>query len=594
MGTKDRQLHRHDPLEIKISDCGSSSSSFFSALPYKTRIYNRAELSEELELSGNTADDEILRVGYQKYGNGIFNRASGSFLFIHLDDGGNNLTIASGCECTDTLFYRVNRNSIVISRHLVKLLESPGIPTDLNIRHIASVLSHIPQEPNDTCYQHIKRLPPGHLLIFNASGVRITPYWRFQNIKEVYYKKDTDYIENFLELYRNAVKARIAGSDKTGISLSGGLDSGTVAILAAEELAKTNKRLYSYTSVPLYDSSPFVPANRFGDESEYVRLLCRRYTNITPKFLNAENVSPVDGIIKTLDVLSQPLFAAANMFSLHNLQLHAAEDHIDTWLIGKGGNVTVSFFGRENHSKGPADLIRNFNCLRLFHGKDKIRMLINITAPETIMNVIGHFRPRPPRPDTHWRNFSAVNPAFAEKLGIADIQPFAKDAMIYTNFRRAKFENYFRGVGADFRGGTWVEYGLRTADPTYDRKLLEFCFGIPDEQYRRYGISRFLIRRAFNGKMPQAILWNQTRGKQTADLTLRVGAESGRIENIIGKLKKSDAARELLDLEKMAAVLSRVQTERTPAIASQTGSILLRGVMVGLFLLRHEGDKNCY
>ncbi|MFA6715641.1 MAG: asparagine synthase-related protein [Victivallaceae bacterium] len=572
-----------DPLKIKIPACGTGS--FPPGLPYENRIYNRVELTAELNIPDDKlSDDEILRIGYGKYGNDIFNKVNGSFLFIHLDDGGNNLTLACGCECTNTLFYRTNKNSITISPRLTTLLGFPGMPGDLDIRHIALVLSHIPLEPGNTCYRHIKRLPPGHLLTFNASGVKIAPYWKTENIKKVYHKNDADYIENFLELYRHAVKTRIAGSDKIGISLSGGLDSETAAVLAAEELAKTNKQLYSYTSVPLYDSSPFTRVGRFGDESEYVRLLCRQYTNIIPKFLNMENFSPLDGIIKSLDVLSQPLFAAANMFALHTLRAQAAEDHIDTWMIGKGGNVTISFFGRENHSNGWADLARNFNYLRLFHEKDKFRMLIHIMVPEMIMDFVRSFRPPPPPR----RNFSAINPALAEKLKITDIQPVEK------TFREKKFENYFRGTGADFQGAAGIEYGLRTVDPTYDKKLLEFCFGIPDDQYRRYGISRFLIRRAFNEKMPKTTIWNQSRGRQSADLSLRVSAESGRAENIIEKLNKSDAAREILDLEKMAAVLKRIQTDHSPGIFSPTSNILLRGLMVGLFLLRHEGDKNRY
>ncbi|MDD5597012.1 MAG: asparagine synthase-related protein [Victivallaceae bacterium] len=585
----------NDPLELKISACGGCLDHFSPALPYKNRIYNRAELAAELNISdGSLTDDEVLRIGYRKYGNGIFDKVNGSFIFIHLDDDGNNLTIASGCECTDTLFYRTDKNSIVISQSLVRLLKFPGIPDDLNVRRIASILSCIPLEPDHTCYRHIKRLPPGHLLTFNASGVKVAPYWKLENIKKVYYKNDADYIENFLELYRSSVKNRIAGSSKTGLSLSGGLDSGTVAILAAEELAKENKQLYSYTSVSLYDSSPFVTAGKFDDESRYVRLLCRQYSNIIPKFLNAGNFSPLDGIVKTLELLNQPLFAAGNMFSLHNLRLQAAQDQIDTWLVGRGGNVTVSFCGQGDHSKGLADLIRNFDYLRLFYGKDKIKMWAKALFPEMIVNVGRQFRRRPFRLSEDWRNFSAINPVFAEKLGIADIQPFTEDAMIFKDFRRAKFENYFRGIGADFHSGVQSEYGLRTADPTYDKKLLEFCFGIPDDQYRRYGVSRFLIRRAFNGKMPETTLWNQNRGLQAADLVLRVAAESGRVENIIGKLKNSEAAREILDLEKMTVILSRIQGEKNFNIFLQAGNILLRGLMVGLFLLRHEGDKNRY
>jgi asparagine synthase (glutamine-hydrolysing) len=415
-----------------------------------------------------------------------------------------------------------------------------------------------------------------------------------QNVEKVYYKNDVDYLENFLDLYRTSVKNRLKGSGKTGISLSGGLDSGTVAILTAGELAKENKTLYSYTSVPLHDSSVFLNSGRFDDESGCVRLLCRQYPNIIPKFLNADNFSPLDGVIKTLDMLNQPLFAAGNMFSLHNLNYHASMDNVKTWLTGQGGNETISFSGDKNHSNGILDLLKNFEYLRLFYGKNDIKILLRTMAPEILKNIVRRFRPRPVRLSADWRNFSAINPTFAKKLDISDIQPFAEDTVISKDFRRKKFEGYFRGISADFYSGVWSEYGLRAMDPTRDRKLLEFCFGIPDDQYCRYGVSRFLVRRAFNGRMPDKILWNRDRGRQAADIVLRLKAESQRIGNIIDRLNKSSAAREILDLPKMTTILTRVQTENRTGIFTQSTNILLRGLMVGLFLLRHEGDKNLY
>ena len=582
----------NDPLEITIPVSGHNSSRSFHVLPYKNRVFNRLELADELKLTNDTSDDETLFAGYKKHGNRFFNKVNGSFIFIHLDN--NKLVIASGCECTDTLFYWINRNSIVVSQRLGRLLTFPGVPNDLNIQQLASILSCIPLQPSETCYRHIKRLPPGHLLSFNGAKLNVDPYWKFGDIEKVHYKNDADYLENFLNLYSTSVKNRLDGSGKTGISLSGGLDSGTVAVLAARELAKENRQLYSYTSTPLYDSSPFLAAHKFDDESGYVRLLCRQYPNIVSKFLNAKDFSPLDGMIKTLDVLNQPLFAVANMFSLHNLRLHASMDHIDTWLIGHGGNVTISFSGNENHSNGLADLIRNFEYLRLFYGEDSSRMLFRAMIPEMLMKIIRKFRRPPVRLSADWRNFSAINPAFANKLDISDIQPFADDAMIFKDFQRAKFENYFCGIGADFHSSAYSEYGLRTLDPTRDRKLLEFCFGIPDDQYCRYGIPRFLVRRAFNGKMPEAILWNKARGRQAADIVLRIKAESQRIENIMDKLNKSSAACEILDMPKIADVLVRIQTEKNPDTTLLAGNILLRGIMVGLFLLRHEGDKSLY
>ncbi len=68
--------------------------------------------------------------------------------------------------------------------------------------------------------------------------------------------------------------------------------------------------------------------------------------------------------------------------------------------------------------------------------------------------------------------------------------------------RQARFE--FLRPGRNLVGDLYAEhgglYGIEIFDPTIDRRLLEYCISVPDEQYSGYGkTDRWLIRRAMRG-----------------------------------------------------------------------------------------------
>ncbi len=540
-------------------------------------------------------ESEILEVYVKKYGIKALIIADGSFLFYKTDKEKEKLTIAIGPDGTTSLFYYVNKDSIIISCYLKELLENNKIPKDIDEKQLAAVLSCLPRDTESTCYKYIKRLPPGHILTFDKLGIKVFPYKILEDIPKIRLKNDAEYVERFLELYRKAIKRRIPSEGKTGISLSGGLDSGTVAVLAAEELASQGNNLYSYSQVPIYDTKPFLPASRFGNESKYIKNLCDSYKNIIPKFLDTKQISPVEGIVRSLDMCCQPMHIVGNMFWVHDIRETAQKDGIDTLLTGQRGNMGVSFAGLENHSKGITDFINNLGYYKLYNEKISGKAVAKLIVPELILNIIRKYRQNPqPSRSENWHNFSAINPAFAEKLGIADCQPFSKETLKNINLQHTMYENSLSGIGADILPAMNEKYGVNCLDPTYDKELVDFCFGIPDEQHQRYGMARFLIRRAFNEKMPKEILWNTNRGRQAADISFRVRDEYKRVKHILEVLKKSPSGNEILDIAKMEAVLERTQTELSTKIQRDTGSVLLRGLMAGLFLLRNEGDKNEY
>jgi asparagine synthase (glutamine-hydrolysing) len=130
-----------------------------------------------------------------------------------------------------------------------------------------------------------------------------------------------------------------------------------------------------------------------------------------------------------------------------------------------------------------------------------------------------------------------------------------------------------------------ASFALEIRDPTMDRRVLEFCLAIPDNQFVREGNDRFLIRRAMKGLLPKKVLLNRKRGLQAPDIAARLHQNSRQMKEALQRIQKeSRLAAEFLDIKKMWDALTIVEQGLNPRDARQAGSILLRGLMMGLFL----------
>ena len=138
-------------------------------------------------------------------------------------------------------------------------------------------------------------------------------------------------------------------------------------------------------------------------------------------------------------------------------------------------------------------------------------------------------------------------------------------------------------------GALWQEsgdyFGLNIYDPTIDIKLLEFCAGIPDDQFIRPDNDRYLIRRLMQNKLPREILENKKKGKQSADVILRLKDSFLQYNELAERIKESSLCCSVIDVNKMISELSQLR-HHDSEINVKMESGLLRGFNMGVFLLK--------
>ena len=567
------------------------------------RLDNRDELLKALSIPhpdrANLPDSHVIFAAYHRWGRQCVDRLVGDWVFAIWNARERCLFIARDHHGNTGLYYHVDSRRFTFASSLKGLLALPEVSRRPNQRKMVEILVSWPLMGPQSCYEGIFHLPPAHAMTVAAAGMKVERYWYLEHTPDLRLRNDEEYLEAFLEVYAEAVRCRLRCSAPVGVTLSGGLDSGSVAALAAAELAQQGRRLPAYSSVPVVDTEPLVAARLFGDETPYIEATARLAGNIDVNYITAEAVSPLEGVERSLSIHDQPLHAAGNMFWISALLAEAQRNGLGALLTGQMGNGTVSWSGGVQPSA--LDSLAKLQW-GAFGRKLKAwqemtgRSLWSAVRSQVVRPLLRHVtKSGPPAepPRDAWRKYSAINLGLARELDITGQMERQGHDPTFTPKRDANEARMFllkpgRSTVGHFYHEVGAAYGLEVRDPTADRRVMSFCWSIPQSQYARDGRDRMLIRRAMEGYLPDEVRWNRHKGAQAADIGQRVLDHRDEIGKALARVERSDLARHYLDLQRMRGVFESVQQGIDPGNNSQCGPILLRGLAVGLFLLRFD------
>src|SRR6266436_1491701 len=211
------------PVCAKGSSCG---------VIFNGALYTRDDLLRELRLPSESNDAEIILSGYTRWGEELFTRLRGIFALVIWDSSREVLFCLRDPIGTCPLFYTETRNGLLVSTSIDILLRQPHVSQALNRAALADYFLDRFPKLDETFFEAVKRVPLGQVLRVTQEGRRSYRYWDPAPDGKVTWLTP-DEVERFDELMEQAVR-RCLSFGSAGIFLSGGLDSVTVAALAAE------------------------------------------------------------------------------------------------------------------------------------------------------------------------------------------------------------------------------------------------------------------------------------------------------------------------------------------------------------------------
>ena len=195
-------------------------------------IYNFQELRKNLQKKGHRfytkTDTEVIVHLYEEHGDDCVTHLRGMFAFALWDKNKQRLLVARDRLGQKPLYYTLVGNTLFFGSEIKQLLLADKIERKVNFEALNAYLSvgYVPGE--NTLFQNILRLSPGHYMTVENGQVRIHKYWDVSYANRLDSIKESEIIERLDELIRESIRLRLISDVPLGAFLSGGIDSSTL------------------------------------------------------------------------------------------------------------------------------------------------------------------------------------------------------------------------------------------------------------------------------------------------------------------------------------------------------------------------------
>lgn len=489
-------------------------------IAFNGEIYNHLELRAELETRGhrysNNSDTETIIHLYEKEGPQAVSRLSGMFAFAIWDTKAQRLLLARDRLGIKPLYYALTDDGTLYFASEIKAIFAAGeIRPEINPRALPDYLANHAPSGRETLYRGVKRLLPGHTLIWQNGKVQIRQYWNatFNEAENAEPLSEVDYIARWRELFREAVRSHLMADVPLGVFLSGGIDSSAIAA----EMSGLVKEPIKTFSVGF--------AEREANELEYARLASRTYGTDHHEVI----VSPEDYFAALPRLIwheDEPLAHVASV-PLYFVSKLAAE-HVKVVLTGEGSDELLAGYYKYRKAVyllAAGDRYQRWTSEGL---RRLVRRGIEQTAGGSLKRKLEQtflFRPADVE-HLYFDNFAVFPRAMQQQMltpeakertvsgDSPDVDPYASLRELFARTDARTLLN--RLLHADMK--TYLQELLMKQDqmsmaaslesrvPFLDWKLVEFTTRMPESLKLRGWQTKYVLRRAMHGALPEQIL----------------------------------------------------------------------------------------
>ncbi|MFN8579077.1 MAG: asparagine synthase-related protein, partial [Candidatus Sericytochromatia bacterium] len=468
---------------------------------FKGRIDNRKELCNKLNinLKDNLTDGEIALKSWLEWGEKSCDKILGDWSFASFNFKTQEFFISRDHHGYTAINYYYDEKRFIFASSIKSILNLNFIKKELNIKSVINTLAIFPEKKMDkSFYKNIYKLNPAQYIKCNREKFLLQRYWYPESISINKNKKFDEYVEEFYCIFENAVKDRLRSYKPICSMLSGGLDSGTVAYTASMLMKEQEKKLRTYSHVPLYEVSKNIHDLRFGDEKPYIESTVKASGNIEPIYLNSENISVLEGMIKTNDVLNSPIHAGVNAYWLVDIMKTSSSDEFGAILTGEHGNATISFSGYEDTLS--VNYLYNQIGLKRIVKKKLIKPIVKAISPNL-------YRYLKKEPEISLETYSYINPELFDEIRneMKKIDHDDKFDFKFSSHQEMCLKILMPSANPRcYFGGTFSDYyGIEMRDPTADKRVIEYILTIPNEIFfSKDGNNKQIIRKMMKNKLP--------------------------------------------------------------------------------------------
>ncbi|HKX33109.1 MAG TPA: asparagine synthase (glutamine-hydrolyzing) [Blastocatellia bacterium] len=491
-------------------------------IAFNGEIYNHQNLRPMLEASGHqyrsNCDTETIVHLYEERGERGVVALSGMFAFAIWDENQNQLLLARDRLGIKPLYYTLTDDgSLFFASEIKSLLASSAVKPVLNLKALPDYMANKATSGEETLFLGVKRLLPGHTLVWQNGRIQITKYWdvSFDRWANESHRRDEDYIAEWREIFREAVRSHLMADVPLGMFLSGGIDSSAIAAMMSGMVRDPIKTF----SVAFAEGE--------ANELNYARMVARAFNTDHHEIV----VSPEEffaSLPKLIWHEDEPL-AHDSSVPLYFVS-HLAAKHVKVVLSGEGSDELMAGYYRYRKtvynlalgeryygwtSKSMRHLLQrglrqSLNGSRLGNKLERTFLFLPASVEslyfENFAVFPGSMQQAMFTPETT-DQFGQVSPYqwVNDQLQHSETETLL-DRLLYADLKTYLHELLMR---QDQMSMAW---SLESRVPFLDSALVDFTARLPERLKLNGWKTKYILRRSMEGILPDAILKRRKMG----------------------------------------------------------------------------------
>ncbi len=473
-------------------------------------IYNYIELRKELQNNGylftSASDTEVILAAFDCWKEQCLQHFDGMFAFAIWDEKEQTLFAARDRFGEKPFFYCSDGNEFLFASEM-KALWAAGVTRKVNEQLLFNFITlgytSNPIDHQETTFHHIRQLPAASFFnysIHNPGKIEPKTYWIINKDYTANHYTEENAIGRFTDLFTQSIKNRLRSDVPLGTSLSGGLDSSSIAVMI-KKLLPAEAKLQTFSAV-------FPGAE--SDESQHIQLLTREkgIDNFTTQPRAAGFINDFEKLCYHQEgyISSASVYAQFKVFEL------AKELGTKVLLDGQGADEVMAGYHKYYHWY--------WQELYLHH-------------PRLLRNEIAAARQLGVTDEWSWKNkllasypgwagafvknsrqkkqlaMPGIDASFAESFGISYYQlpaPGKLNNILYYN----SFENGLQQL-LQFADRNSMAHGREVRLPFLQHQLVEYIFSLPPALKIKNGRTKWILRKAMEGLLPAEIAWRKDK-----------------------------------------------------------------------------------
>ena len=501
---------------VDVSDGGQPMFNEDKSLViiYNGEVYNHADYREELEAKGHIyqthCDTETIIHLYEEYGTRCVEKLRGMFAFAIWNRTKKELFIARDRLGVKPLYYvHDEQGNLFFGSEIKTILEASAVKPEINYNALPDQFANHGTSKDETLFVGVKRLLPGHTMLWQDGKLEIKKYWDVSFEPKHEPKSDAEYIEEWRDLFTHSVKLRLMADVPLGMFLSGGIDSSAIAAMMSTMVDEPIKTF----SVGFKE--------REANEFEYARIVANKYKTdhheitITPEQFFAELPNLVWHEDEPIGfIASVPLYFVSKL----------AQQHVKVVLTGEGSDENLAGYGRYSKALQLLNYGEKYESLTPKFLRSAIKAGANAVGGKLTRTFLTR---ESDIENLFFDNFAIFGKAMQENLfsaetksRIAEKNPYfyqnewlekmdAKellDKLLYVDSKTYLHELLMK------QDQMSMAASIESRVPFLDHKLVEFTAKMPTIMKLRGETTKFLLKEAMKGILPDEILYRQKMG----------------------------------------------------------------------------------